>query len=1313
MAKKLLSIAVALCMVMALIPMHALANAMPGSFSARETEETATYVEASGEIADGELFVIGYTDGTNVWLLMNTNPDNGGAHYASGYEGYGLQAETENGVVTGFNGADAVNLEWKFAATDDGLRYITTDNGLFLGASMYSTDNDLVIRDYSGGNNTVRAFDGWVMDADGLHITYNGLTRYLAVNDQHHFVSALSEAELATVSGIKLYKKTVDTPDPSGEPEEPSTPAWDFETDPAEAGWEFLDNDGDGHNWYWETDPDACEPHGGEGVLMSESYYNPTYTPLTPDNWAFLPPLTLITGDTPAVKFWYKGLDPSYPAEHLMIYAGTEKNVETMVPVSEELVATAEYQEASVSLYGSGVYGDPIYFAIRHFNVTNEFALEIDDVSAQGFAAYDEPILITEANVNGFAIPNAGDLVDDYLDAFVEDGCGYYLQGVFWNDVEIQDFVYDGSSFESGGQYEMGFSLRAEEGYAFSPDCAFTINGGTEYLNEEASDVLNIGNMSIAAVYSITVTPNEPVPVDPTPVPGLNELDAALNVPGGSIHFENVASYDWIVVEEDGRVYAKSGNAGIANSTSSVETHVTIGEGGGTVSFEYMACGETAQYGSSIFDHCYFLIDGSQIFDKGNEESLGWQNYIISLSPGEHTLRWYYSKDGSVNSAQDCFKLDNIAVTGEEIVEPTPTPVPVDPEELDAALNVEGGTIHFENDAAYPWTVETDGDRVYAKSGNGGVHETTSTITANVTVEDEGMMIRFDLIARGEGYDTVDWDNCRFYVDGEMVMKYGAHDEAWESFEWSLTPGEHELKWQYKKDHSTHPAGDYFAVDNVEIVEGTPVLPEEITEIRVSGFSVPLWGAHPDYELEVADDAPYTIREVFWYFSNPDDEDDVGTLEPDEYFDSEFRSYEMVVRLDAKEGFVFGDEIEVFINDRASLVGMHGMSIQGYYYVYSREYEVDPAVVEPTQVPPEPAGPIWDFETDPAAQGWTFVDQDGDGHNWEWILDWYNEYSFHEGDGFIQSASYDNDSFAALTPDNWAITPEFTVPADGKISLWAQGQDTDWPFEVFGVFVRTVGGDWEQAGEDQMTWGADLRFDFDLSDHDGETVQVGIRHYNITDMFKLNVDYVFVSSGPIDPVPEPVEIHEVYIEGYDSPVAGEYSGDHLNLTVPDGANYHICISDVNAPFWWNNDPSVHDVFEGVFTEGTPYCVGLIVQANDNCYFAQDCVFYVNGSTELVDQINSYVVSGSDYTLCYIWTEPEIASAGILWGDADGSGEVDLQDALLAARYALALVPASALDLDVCDVDRNGVIDLNDALYILRRAMALIPALPVA
>lgn len=604
------------------------------------------------------------------------------------------------------------------------------------------------------------------------------------------------------------------------------------------------------------------------------------------------------------------------------------------------------------------------------------------------------------------------------------------------------------------------------------------------------------------------------------------DLDSALNVDGGELTFVAEGAYPWAAASSEDPEhpsFGKCGNTGVASSTSAMTLTVVAGEEGAGLSFDYQAFGESSNYGY-VFDHCIFKIDGVSQFDKGSEYEAGWQTFTVNLESGEHVLEWSYTKDGSVNGQGDYFAVDNVSV-GEPIPDepdptepPEPTPEPPTDEELDNALNAEGGTIHFVNDETYPWMVVEDGERVYARSGNAGVESSTSTVTAQVSVESEGMMVRFDLIARGEGYDTVDWDTCRLFVDGEMVMKYGSHDEEWESFEYALAPGEHTLEWQYKKDHSTNPQGDYFAVDNVEILEGTPVVPEEIDLIEIVGFSSPLWGQHPNYNVTVPEGANYHIDTIMWQYSD-DVNEDYGQLYEDEFFDNEYATYNLLVRIYPNEGYVIADSASALIDGSTVAVGSYGNSVFGYFYIYSKEYEVSPSVVDPTPVPPEPVGPIWDFENDPEAQGWTFVDQDGDGRNWTWMVDWNDAYSFHEGYGFLTSLSYDND-YGPLTPDNWAITPEFEVPENGLLTFWAQGQDPDYPYEVFGVFLRTApDGEWVQIGSDDYTWGVDWQFAYDISEYAGQTVQMAIRHYNCTDMFELNLDYVEVTSGETPPEP--------------------------------------------------------------------------------------------------------------------------------------------------------------------------------------------------
>ncbi len=65
----------------------------------------------------------------------------------------------------------------------------------------------------------------------------------------------------------------------------------------------------------------------------------------------------------------------------------------------------------------------------------------------------------------------------------------------------------------------------------------------------------------------------------------------------------------------------------------------------------------------------------------------------------------------------------------------------------------------------------------------------------------------------------------------------------------------------------------------------------------------------------------------------------------------------------------------------------------------------------------------WDFETDPAESGFTYIDQDGDGFNWVWHQNTgTGNYTTHSGAGVMTSASYEKDNHDPQTPDNCMIS---------------------------------------------------------------------------------------------------------------------------------------------------------------------------------------------------------------------------------------------------------------------------------------------------
>ena len=165
---------------------------------------------------------------------------------------------------------------------------------------------------------------------------------------------------------------------------------------------------------------------------------------------------------------------------------------------------------------------------------------------------------------------------------------------------------------------------------------------------------------------------------------------------------------------------------------------------------------------------------------------------------------------------------------------------------------------------------------------------------------------------------------------------------------------------------------------------------------------------------------------------------------------------------------------------------------------------------------------VWDFESEDQFNEWTLVDKDGDGFNWEYYNNEGKEtgrMTAHEGNGLVASASYDNETGTALTPDNWMISPE--VSLGGVLSFWACGQDASYAAEVFGVYVcegsSTDPADFVQVGEDITATGEMTMYDFDLSEYAGKTGRIAIRHYNVTDMFKLNIDDVCLEINTTEP----------------------------------------------------------------------------------------------------------------------------------------------------------------------------------------------------
>ena len=119
-------------------------------------------------------------------------------------------------------------------------------------------------------------------------------------------------------------------------------------------------------------------------------------------------------------------------------------------------------------------------------------------------------------------------------------------------------------------------------------------------------------------------------------------------------NFTTTTSYPWTVIANthSGAYCAKSYSAN--SQTSALELEVTLNQVS-TISFSAKVSSE------ANYDMAYFSIDGTVQSDINGISGAGsWIDYSYELAAGTHTLRWYYTKDGSVASNDDCFYVDDI-----------------------------------------------------------------------------------------------------------------------------------------------------------------------------------------------------------------------------------------------------------------------------------------------------------------------------------------------------------------------------------------------------------------------------------------------------------------------------------------------------------------------------------------------------------------------------------------------------------------------------------------------------------------------------
>ncbi|HKK11373.1 MAG TPA: choice-of-anchor J domain-containing protein [Flavobacteriaceae bacterium] len=147
--------------------------------------------------------------------------------------------------------------------------------------------------------------------------------------------------------------------------------------------WTFIDADGDGLGWYVTT----MDSSGNKG-LKSSSFAG---TPLTPDNWAISEAIDLPPSGSDELTWKVRATYWQYDAENYAVYVATGNQMSdftnSSVSFTENLAGSdASGVWANRSLNISSLAGQTVYVAFRHFDVTDQYEINVDDFAISSTA---------------------------------------------------------------------------------------------------------------------------------------------------------------------------------------------------------------------------------------------------------------------------------------------------------------------------------------------------------------------------------------------------------------------------------------------------------------------------------------------------------------------------------------------------------------------------------------------------------------------------------------------------------------------------------------------------------------------------------------------------------------------------------------------------------------------------------------------------------------------------------------------------------------------------------------------------------------
>lgn len=894
-----------------------------------------------------------------------------------------------------------------------------------------------------------------------------------------------------------------------------STFPWTEGFEAGTTGFTFVDSDNDGYNWEVVTvSGDNFSVNSGDACITSASYDN-TDGPLTPDNWMILPVMEIPSSMSEVTLSWYeKAQDASYSDEYYSVYITTTGHAVSNFTATTAVysgLATGSWVKRTVDL--SSYAGQTIHIAFRHYNCTDMFYLNIDDIRIGG----PEPPTITLAGPA--SSPN--NVPVTFTAVASTSPIAWYVDGSL-QSVTIDTMVY-----------------------------TFTTTG----LHEVIAEVTNsVGSASDTLVIDVFSCDNITIPYAPNFDGGLGCWTSRSDSTAGSGWFASIDMFD---ANPEGQVLSMSAQSvwGLFMMDFPADNWLFSPEIAMPSTGSYELAWKVKPFTSDYDGDHYgvYVISGTDTNLLFEESLTGMTDYnqrmalIPSTVSGDFQVafRHFNSVGGYV------IILDSIQLRA--LTAPVVT--------LNGPNAVENGhaatfTATCGNATSFSWTINgiadtttgnvltttftTDGNYTIAvtatnSEGSSSANMTVEVYTCNAITsfpysQDFESGIRcWNMVSMDPANDDlfgITEESENVYA-GNAAFMFSSYSSASDYNQYLISPelvlpatGTYMVKFQYMGETENESFRIMASSTTNDINSFTEVadFAQTATDWTMAAAMLPAGTKYVAIDY-------YGNYQYYLYIDNLtiselNEAPTVTIAGPTSALADEQVTFVADAPLATSFSWTVDgtpvNETSNTLTTTFTTAGNHSVSVTATNSIGSNSATANITVISCDAINTFPW--VANFESNGEYDCWKFIDADGDGFNWDpeqGTNDAGVGYG-HNSNGAMFSASYIN-NYGALTPDNWMVLPAMDLPtgSDLKLSWYAKGQDPSYAAEYYSVYISTTGrneNDFTTQLFSETTTGDWQGHQVSLAAYAGQTVYIAFRHYNVTDMFYLVLDDIKIAT---------------------------------------------------------------------------------------------------------------------------------------------------------------------------------------------------------